>query len=101
MDSPDILLFFSKLESAKQLAKELKEKHGSIICLEKLSGSEPAFIASSLLGDIAANHLFILDDTEEAIYFFNDMENLLPKGKVLYYPVQRVAINQIQKTLTC
>jgi len=86
MDSPDILLFFSKLESAKQLAKELKEKHGSIICLEKLSGSEPAFIASSLLGDIAANHLFILDDTEEAIYFFNDMENLLPKGKVLYYP---------------
>src|ERR1700722_5806372 len=86
MDSPDILLFFSRNESAKQLNRELKTKQGSLICLEKLFGSAPAFIASSVLTDSTANHLFILDETEEAIYFFNDLENLLPGKGVMYYP---------------
>lgn len=86
MDSPDILLFFSRDESAKKLSSELKEKHGSVICLEKLSGSAPSFIASAVLKDSNANHLFILDETEEAIYFYNDLENLLPGKGVMYYP---------------
>lgn len=86
MDSPDILLFFSRSESAKKLSSELKEKHGSVICLEKLSGSAPSFIASAVIKDFSINHLFILDETEEAIYFYNDLENLLPGKGVMYYP---------------
>jgi transcription-repair coupling factor (superfamily II helicase) len=86
MDSPDILLFFSRDENVKRLSRELKEKRGSLICLEKLSGSAPAFIASAVIGNSATNHLFILDETEEAIYFYNDLENLLPGKSILYYP---------------
>src|ERR1700722_1884020 len=86
MDSPDILLFFGRDENVKHLSKALGEKPGSVICLEKLSGSAPAFIASTVLANSSANHLFILNETEEAIYFFNDLENLLPGKGVMYYP---------------
>jgi transcription-repair coupling factor (superfamily II helicase) len=88
MDSPDILLFFSRHNLTKKLGEELKTKPNKVICLEKLFGSAPAFIASSILNDSSANHLFILDETEEAIYFFNDLENLLPGKSVMYYPAR-------------
>ncbi len=82
----DILLSFEQNEKIDFLKKTLKESPAYCINPEKLSGSALAFIASSILTNLKGNHLFILPETEESIYFCNDLENLLPGKEILYYP---------------
>jgi len=83
---PDTLLYFSRSDNVKTLKAALEQSTSPIIRLENLSGSEPAFIAASVIPDINKNHLFILRETEETIYFFNDLEGLMPGRTILYYP---------------
>ncbi len=82
----DILLSFERNEKIDFLRKTLKESPACCINPEKLSGSVLAFIASATLTSLKGNHLFILPETEESIYFCNDLENLLPGRDILYYP---------------
>ena len=82
----DILLSFEQSEKINFLRKTLKESPACCINPEKLSGSALAFIASSTISSLNGNHLFILPETEESIYFCNDLENLLPGRDILYYP---------------
>jgi transcription-repair coupling factor (superfamily II helicase) len=82
---PGILLYFGRNDNVKALRDALGQS-GSFICLDNLSGSEPAFIAASVLAGNEDNHLFVLRETEEAIYFFNDLEDLMPGRSIMYYP---------------
>ncbi len=70
----------------KELNKILREERQFAVALKNLCGSAPAFIAATVLKDTGGCHLFVLNDTEEAIYFLNDLQNLLPGKAVLYYP---------------
>lgn len=79
------MLYFGRDQHVKELRSALEE-HSSVICLEKLSGSAPSFIAASVLPAFDRNHLFILNETEEALYFLNDLEDLLPGRSILFYP---------------
>jgi transcription-repair coupling factor (superfamily II helicase) len=82
----DILLSFERNEKIEFLRKTLKESPACCINPEKTLGSALAFIASSVVTSLKGNHLFILPETEESIYFCNDLENLLPGRNILYYP---------------
>lgn len=82
----DILLSFERNEKIDFLRKTLKESPACCIHPEKTSGSALAFIASAITPSLKGNHLFILPETEESIYFCNDLENLLPGLDILYYP---------------
>jgi len=82
---PGILLYFGRNDNVKTLRDALGQS-GSCFCLENLSGSAPSFIAASVLAGNEDNHLFILRETEEAIYFFNDLEDLMPGRSILFYP---------------
>src|SRR5580692_3328093 len=87
----DILLSFERNEKIDFLRKTLKagaihESPVPCLYLEKLAGSALAFIASGIVNTLNGNHLFILPETEESIYFCNDLENLLPERDILYYP---------------
>lgn len=82
----DILLSFEQSEKIEFLRKTLKESPACCINPEKLSGSAASFIASTIVPSLKGNHLFILPETEESIYFSNDLENLLSGKDILYYP---------------
>jgi transcription-repair coupling factor (superfamily II helicase) len=87
----DILLSFERNEKIDFLKQTLEEgaiHESPVPCIypEKLAGSALAFIASSIVNTLNGNHLFILPETEESIYFCNDLENLLPERDILYYP---------------
>jgi len=82
----DILLSFEQNEKVDFLRKTLKESPACCINPEKLAGSALAFIAAATINSLKGNHLFILPETEESIYFCNDLENLLPGRDILYYP---------------
>jgi transcription-repair coupling factor (superfamily II helicase) len=54
--------------------------------LKGFTGSADAFIAQALFHATGGTHLFILDEKEEAVFFFNDLEQLCKNDKVLFFP---------------
>lgn len=54
--------------------------------LSNLRGSSVNFIATAVWQLSDANHVFILNDKEEAAYFHNDLENLTAALDICYFP---------------
>ena len=74
-----------KEDSLTQMAlRTLQSKKD--IQLKGLKGSLDAIIASTLADEIQQTFVFVLSDKEEAAYFLNDLENLLPNREVLFFP---------------
>src|SRR5690242_20965246 len=69
-----------------QLADRLSMSAPQQIALEGLTGSAAAFIAAALWKPHSLNHVFVLNDREEAAYFHNDLENLLNILDICYFP---------------
>src|SRR5690606_25435125 len=56
------------------------------IQLENLHGASFSFVATAIWQLSEANHVFILNDREEAAYFLNDLENLTRALDICYFP---------------
>lgn len=73
----------------KQLADSLVLPQPKKIFLKNLNGSSAEFVAASIfqqdeLKEI--NHVFVLNDAEEAAYFHNTFENLTHELNLFYFP---------------
>ena len=64
----------------------LKQSQPSSLHLKGLTGSAVALFAASVMRQDGANHLFVIPDREHAAYFLNDLENLLGKSTVKFFP---------------
>ena len=60
--------------------------HKIRVYLENLRGSSINFIAASLWQNTDVNHVFILNDKEEAAYFHNDIEHLTKGLDIFFFP---------------
>jgi len=60
--------------------------HKLRIYLDNLRGSSINFIASALWQNTDVNHVFILNDKEEAAYFHNDLANLTKALDIFFFP---------------
>ena len=59
------------------------------ILLKNVPGSYMPSLSHAVIQKTNGNHLFILSEKEEALYFFNDLENLYNKERgttLLFYP---------------
>jgi transcription-repair coupling factor (superfamily II helicase) len=56
------------------------------VCLENLRGSSINFIATAVWKLSEANHVFIVNDREEAAYFHNDLEHLTNALDISFFP---------------
>lgn len=54
--------------------------------VEGLKGSAAALLAADVVRETGTTHLFILPEPEDAAYFFNDLEVLLPADRLVYFP---------------
>jgi transcription-repair coupling factor (superfamily II helicase) len=54
--------------------------------LKGLPGSSAAMFASTILSNSGHSNLFILNDKEEAAYFYNDLEGFCPGRKIFFFP---------------
>ncbi len=54
--------------------------------LDGLRGSSTAFVAAALWHLSESNHVFVLNDKEEAAYFHNDLEHLTGALDIHYFP---------------
>ena len=82
-------IFDSKLE-----ALNLNQNHW----FQGLNGSSLSFLLQSIVINTHKNLLIIASDKEKAAYLLNDLDALLPKEKVLFFPETYKQPYQVEKT---
>lgn len=69
-----------------QILSQLLQTQPAVLHLKGLIGSLDAVVACAIILKKPAHHLFVLHDKEEAYYFLNDLQSLLPQARVEMYP---------------
>jgi len=84
------------VKSVGETIRTDKHKH---LKLKGLVGSLDAVVASALHSlQPELSHIFVLHDKEEASYFANDLQNLLPEVQVLFFPTSYKRPYQFEET---
>lgn len=79
----NLLAHYHKDAYLKALKKGLRQN--SCIRLKNISGSFDSILVSLLMNEISEGiQIFVLHDSEEAAYFFNDLQNFLPDHLCLF-----------------
>ncbi len=86
MTAQDFITLYSEDSLIKTLAGYLKPDAHNCIQLKGLKGSLDSVIAASLHRINGQDMLFVMHDREEAAYFVNDLQNLVPGQEVLLFP---------------
>lgn len=86
MTHKEFIQTYIKDSYIQSVAKLIKPNDKQNIYLKGFNGSLDAVIASSIHNINHQNDLFILHDKEEAAYFQNDLQNLLPTREIFLFP---------------
>ena len=107
MNIQDLENLYAQLPQVSALAKELGKTSSTLIFLDGLVGSSAPMLFASLIKKCRPQVLFILQDAEEAGYFYHDLTQLLGDNDVLFFPssyrraikyAQRDAASEILRT---
>ena len=107
MDIQELEKLYAQLPQVSALAKELGKTSVSRIFLDGLLGSSAPMLFGSLALKKQFRLLFILQDAEEAGYFYHDLTQLMGTNNVLFFPssyrraikyAQRDAASEILRT---
>ena len=86
MNIQELVKLYAQLPQVSALAKELGKSSNSTIFLDGLLGSSAPMLFSSLATKCPCRLLFILQDAEEAGYFYHDLVQLMGSRDVLFFP---------------
>jgi transcription-repair coupling factor (superfamily II helicase) len=90
------------LYSADGLTKTVSDRIGmpnlQRLHLKGLYGSSDALLSAALFRNLGKTQLHILHDKEEASYFHNDIQNLLPGSVVYFFPTSYKKPYQFEQT---
>ena len=98
MDQTQLLKSIAKLRQIDQTALLLSQENVRVHW-KGLVGSSKSLTSISVAQQVPGNHLFILNDKEEAAYFLNDLEGLFPEDKrILFFPASYRVPYQLEET---
>jgi transcription-repair coupling factor (superfamily II helicase) len=87
MNLNTLLGFYQNDDRLKQLAAGISLPDPKLrVSLNHLRGSSVHFIAAAVWHLSDVNHVFVLNDKEEASYFQNDLENLTAALDIFLFP---------------
>ncbi|MFC2114006.1 transcription-repair coupling factor [Bacteroidota bacterium] len=86
MNHQDIIKRFASGKKLLEAATLLADYSQVKLHIPGLKASSKAFFVAALHQHIKRNMLLILSSREEALYFRNDLENLIGENKVLFFP---------------
>lgn len=107
MDIKDICDLYAKSPQVAALAKVLEDKSVKVVSLQGLVASAAPMAFAAVAQKAKATCLFVLDDAEEAGYFYHDLTQIMGSEDVLFFPSsyrrqvkygQRDAANEILRT---
>ncbi len=83
----DFISIFKTDSLVLNLADGIRTSASKSIRVKGLAGSLDAVILAAVYRSVRSSHLVILDDKEEAAYFFNDLQNLLGEKEIFLFPM--------------
>ena len=107
MNIQELEKLYAQLPQVSALAKELGKSSVRTVFLDGLLGSSAPMLFGSLALKCKTRLLFILQDAEEAGYFYHDLTQLMGTQDVLFFPssyrraikyAQRDSANEILRT---
>ena len=107
MNVQELEKVYAKLPQVSALAQAMEKSSAKKIFLEGLLGSSAPMLFGSMSSKCKHPLLFILQDAEEAGYFYHDLTQLMGSRKVLFFPssyrraikyAQRDAASEILRT---
>lgn len=94
----DILKIYRESGFIQSIGENLKVNEEKYIALKGLTGSQDAIVSAVLQNINHQTFLFIMHDKEEAAYFHNDLQNLLPDKEILFFPSSYKKAYQYEET---
>ena len=107
MDIQDIKQLYAKAPGTVALCKLLQENRGSNIFLQGQQASATPLLFAAVTTEIKQTFLFVLQDADEAGYFYHDLTQVMGTQNVLFFPSsfkrsvkygQRDSANEILRT---
>ena len=107
MDIQDIKQLYAKAPGTVALCKLLQENRGSNIFLQGQQASATPLLLAAVATEIKQTFLFVLQDADEAGYFYHDLTQVMGTQNVLFFPSsfkrsvkygQRDSANEILRT---
>ena len=107
MDIQDIKQLYAKAPGTVALCKLLQENRGSNIFLQGQQASVTPLLFAAVATEIKQTFLFVLQDADEAGYFYHDLTQVMGTQNVLFFPSsfkrsvkygQRDSANEILRT---
>lgn len=77
MDGKILISHFTKQDAAKQLLSKLQQAEKNAVSVKGLVGSAKSILAAAHLQQHGGVNIFILDNKDDAAYFYNDLFQLL------------------------
>ena len=85
MNIDEIIQKYTESDGIARLRALLKESEADI-SLSGLTGSQESFVAAAAFRTTEYNHLFIMNDKEEAAYFQNNLTSIITHKDVFFFP---------------
>lgn len=107
MDIQDIKQLYAKAPGTVALCKLLQENRGSNIFLQGQQASATPLLFAAVATEIKQTFLFVLQDADDAGYFYHDLTQVMGTQNVLFFPSsfkrsvkygQRDSANEILRT---
>lgn len=97
MKIQDILKLYREHSDLADFSHLVKENDKGVFQIKGLAGSQPAFLLASLFQNVHRSGLVVLNDKEEALYFLNELQALMPQKDILYYPASYKRPYQVEE----
>lgn len=94
----DFLKFYREDSLIRTIAEKAKGEKGLRLHFKNLIGSLDSIIASILFENENSLQLLVMHDREEASYFQNDLQSLLPEREILLFPTSYKKPYQFEAT---
>ena len=89
---------YNHSREASEISGLLKESDGKVLHLSGLSGSSKSILIHNIISKNKGSHLILLNDKEEAAYFYNDLLSLDDKERCMFFPSSYTRSIQYKKT---
>lgn len=86
MNPGELLDFYDNDDRIGQVLEALSTYERCTVQLTGVAGSQAALIGSLVSSHTKGAHVFILQDKEEAAYFYNDLQQLSGKDHIFFFP---------------
>lgn len=92
----DILHLYRDHEELKAFAETLKQSEKQRFHLKGVIGSQVSLLLAAIFQHSHRSTMVVLNDKEDALYFLNDLQNLMPRKDILYFPASYKRPYQIE-----